>query len=332
MAKRNAGVRRHGNRWQAYVRVRGELITKTFPLDTPMSTILQWRIAQGARRVATGTFASDVATYLATVKHMPSYQSRKHQLEWWMARLGGHRSSHAVTAAEVDEHLSTLLVEGKKPGTVKHYRNALVQVFGKEPSEARRSRIPQTTRRAPRFIPPATIAQILDALPDRGRGEKGKERPDKSQTKARLWLLATTGIPQKQIGQLTAEHDRGDHLMIPGRGKGRGAAGRVMGITPAIRHSLDLMAAADAWGAFSTSSMRHSFKRALKALGLPLSWTPYDLRHTIGALVYADTGDRATVARVLGHADERTADIYAGYAHANLDRQAIERVGARFRK
>lgn len=332
MSKRSPGIRRHGKRWQAYVRVRGELFTKTFPIDTDRSVMAQWRIRQGARRPAKGTLDDAIEKYTATIKHMPSFKSRKHQLEQWSKALDGKRSSLAITTAEIDAQLSTWLTEGKSPQTVKHYRNALVQVYGKGPSEARSSRIPKTTRRAPRFIPPDTIATILEALPDRGRADKkGDDRPDTSKTKARLWLLATTGIPQKQIGQLTAECDRGDVLLIPGRSKGSGAPGRAMGVTPAIRHALDLMASAEAWGPFSASSMRQSFRRALKALKLPMSWTPYDLRHTIGALVYADTGDRATVARILGHKDERTADIYAAHAHAALDHGAMTRVGAKIK-
>lgn len=335
MSKRYPGIRRHGNRWQAYVRVKGVQLTKTFPLDTPMPEMLNWRLSQGARTVARGTLADDIARYALTIRHMPSYQERKRQLKEWAEALGGHRPRLAITTAEIDAQLSEWLSAGKAPGTVRHYRTALVQLYHRldrdTPNPARRSARPKPTRRAPRFIPPEMIAAILDVLPDRGRGAKGKSRPTVSSTKARLWLLATTGIPHKQLGQLTAEHDRGDYLVIPGRSKGHGAPGRTMAITKAIRYALDLMADAGAWGPFSTSSMRHSFRRALKVLDLPLTWTPYDLRHSLGATVYADGGDLATVARVLGHADARTTAIYAAHANAGLDRQALERAGARIK-
>jgi len=336
MSKRHPGLRRHGRRWQAYVRVRGQLYTKTFPLDTPVSTMLQWRLAQGARVAPRGTLADDIATYLLTVRHMPSYTERAYHLAQWASALGGHRSRHTITTAEIDAQLSAWLTEGKAPGTVKHYRTALVSLYrrldGDGPNPAARSHRPQASPRVPRFIPPETIAAILDALPDRGRGEKDKSRPTVSQTKARLWLLATTGIPHKQIGLLTPAHVHGEHLSVPGRQKGHGAPGRTLALTPAIRYAIELMADAGAWGPFSTSSMRHSFRRALKALGLPLTWTPYDLRHSIGALVYADTKDLATVARLLGHADPRTTAIYAAYANADVDRGALERAGAKIRR
>lgn len=337
MSKRYPGIRRHGNRWQAYVRVRGELFTKTFPLTTPVSDMLQWRLTQGARAPVRGSFTEDIATYLLTVRHMPSYQERKRQLEEWATALGGHRARATITTTEIDAQLSAWLSAGKAPGTVKHYRTALVQLYRRldgpdMPNAARRSVRPRAERRAPRFIPPETIAAILDAMPDRGRGEKGKSRNTVSQTKARLWLLAATGIPHKQLGQLTADSARGDYLVIPGRKKGHGALGRTLPITPVIRHALEMMADAGAWGPFSTSSMRHSFRRALKVLDLPLTWTPYDLRHSIGAMVYADTRDLATVARLLGHADARTTAIYASHANADVDRGALERAGAKLKR
>ena len=336
MSKRYPGLRKHGKRWQAYVRRQGTLYTKTFPIDTPIPLMLQWRIAQGARTVHRESLTADAALYLSTIKHMPSYKERRFQLETWCEVLGGDRPSAAITPAEIDAQLSTWLQAGKSPGTVRHYRTALVQMYRRlypdGPNPAARSARPATLPRAPRYIPPETILAILEAMPDRGQGVKGQSRNTVSQTKARLWLLATTGIPHKQLGQLTAESIRGDLLIVPGRQKGKGAAGRLLPINPAIRYALELMADANAWGPFSTSSMRHSFRRALKALGLPLTWRPYDLRHSMGAAIYADTRDLATVARILGHTDQRTTAIYAAHANADVDSQALGRAGARFKR
>jgi hypothetical protein len=41
--KKRRGVRRKGNKLEAYVRVRGVLYTARFPLDTPVKTIGAWR-------------------------------------------------------------------------------------------------------------------------------------------------------------------------------------------------------------------------------------------------------------------------------------------------
>ena len=316
--------------------MRGELFTKTFPLDTPVSDMLQWRLRQGAKRPARGTLADDIARYLLPIRHMPSYTERARQLKEWADALGGHRARATIITSEIDAQLSAWLESGKAPGTVTHYRTALVQLYRRldgpdMPNPARASVRPKPTRREPRFIPPETIAAILAAMPDRGQGVKGRTRDTVSKTKARLWLLATTGIPHKQLGQLTADSIRGDSLHVPGRQKGQGAPGRTLAITPAIRHALDLMADAGAWGPFSTSSMRHSFRRALKALDLPATWTPYDLRHSLAASVYADVRDLATVARLLGHVDSRTTAIYASHANAELDRGALSRAGARLK-
>ena len=46
-----------------------------------------------------------------------------------------------------------------------------------------------------RAIPFTTVERILDALPDVGQGVKGKARDNRSKTKARLRVLAYTGLP-----------------------------------------------------------------------------------------------------------------------------------------
>src|SRR5579862_6913249 len=85
------GIRRKGPGWRADIRVNGTLLTKQFPLDTPIEQMRAWRDAQVANipTVPTsGSFAADIQTYLARVQSMPSYDQRAAHLELWAQALG----------------------------------------------------------------------------------------------------------------------------------------------------------------------------------------------------------------------------------------------------
>lgn len=322
------GIRRHRARWRAYVRVNGELRTKTFPLDTPPSIMQGWIAGQRQARnprIAQGTLEADVAAYLKTVTHMPTYQERKRHLDLWVAALGGHRSRYAITTTEIDQVLSRWKTKGKageKPLSttqVRHRRTALLHFYrrldGKHaPNPVRDSWRPIDPPPEPRAIPPDLVAKILAEV----RGPK---------TRARLWVMATTGLPQSTLGKLTPADVEDTRVRIPGRRKGAGAAGRWFPLYPAAKAALKAFADAKAWGPFSTGGMRSRWQDALKRLKLPPSLRPYDLRHSFGTLLYQQTGDLATVARLLGHVGTSTTVRYSLDAHAALDAAAVAKVG-----
>jgi integrase len=76
-------------------------------------------------------------------------------------------------------------------------------------------------------------------------------------------------------------------------------------------HAFRRFVALGCWGPFSRSSMRQSFKRACAALEIPVTLTPYQLRHSFGTLVYASSGDLHATGLLLGHRDARTTARYA---------------------
>jgi integrase len=313
------GIRRKGNRWEVSVRVKKKLRTTTFPLDTPDAIMAAWREAQRQQPVAAGSLAADVNAYLETVRHMPTYAERKFHLEWWVNRLGPDRSRYAITTQEIDAALSALRVE-KSPTTARHYRSALLHLFNRLGGVAalnpvRASVRPHDPPPQPRAIPPATLKAILHAI----KGPK---------TRARLWVMASTGLPHAQLMQLTPAsvdwaHNR---VRIPARKKGHGAAGRWLPLSRHARFAFRALDRAGAWGPFSSGAMRITWQRALKRLGLPMTWRPYDTRHTMGAQLYRATGDLATVARLLGHADQRTTVRYSLEAHEDTDAAAMAKV------
>jgi integrase len=348
MPKKDPGIRRHGAGWQTYVTVKGTDHTKTWPLDTPRTEMREWRQRMKARgRVArAGTLADDITRYLGTVKHMPTYDTREAHLQEWADALGGDRRRASITPTEVAAVLSTWLTtpRPRRPGpgqrkaepvtkplgpvAVRHRRTALRSLYvaldGAHEADRFFEGVPIPADPAPdvRTVDPAALPAILAAL-----------RSD-SLTRYRLAVMATTGMPPAILQQVQAHHvdaARGT-VVWQGRKKGGGTRAQVRPLSAEGVEAFRQFFAAGAEGPFSTSSLYKAWKRALRACGLPTHWRPYDLRHLFGALVYAETGDLATVGRLLGHADPNDLRVTARYAAAAaslVDASAAAKTGAR---
>jgi integrase len=140
----------------------------------------------------------------------------------------------------------------------------------------------------PKGIPYPIVRQLFQQMRD------GK-------SKARLMVLAYTGIPHAQMQQIQASDfdPAAATVRVPGRKKGAGTNARIVPLTPDGVRAFKAMARNEAWGTFSRSSLHKAFRRAchklpaLKASADQL--TPYDLRHSFGTEVYRSSGDiRAT--------------------------------------
>jgi integrase len=313
------GIRQKGNRWEVYVTVNGERVWTTFPLATPLQTMEVWRRDQRHVPPPSDSFAADIASYLLTVQHMPTFHERSFHLQFWQRALGPERARATITTTEINQCLSKLKASGKSNTTVRHYRTALLHLFNRlDPdglNPVKRTWKPADPPLEARALEPAVVWQILKAI----KGPK---------TKARLWVMATTGLPHKQLMQLTpASVDwPASRVLVLARRKGAGAAGRWLPLSKSARYAFRSLDKAEGWGAFSVGGMRQTFQRALKALGLPSTIRPYDIRHMVGTELYRATGDLATVARLLGHADIKTASRYSLAAHELNDRLAMDKV------
>jgi integrase len=324
--KPRPGIRRKGNRWEVYVRVSGELHRTSFPLTTPLVEMSDWQDRQRARLAPDpeGGLAADVTRYLLTVRHMPTFNERKRHLELWVAVFGTDRDPHSITTSEIDAQLSEWRASGLAPTSVRHRRTALLHLFNKlygdKENPVRRSWRPSDPKPEPRAIPPAVLKQILRSI----TGPK---------TRARLRVIAATGLPHKQVMLIRPEDIdwTRSRVRIAPRQKGAGAAGRWLPMNRHARFAFRALAKADAFGEFSTGAMRITWQRALKRLNLPASIRPYDVRHTAGTLLYQATRDLATVARLLGHSDPRTAARYSIEAHVEVDTAAMELLSKAYR-
>ena len=300
--------RRRGRVYEVYTRVNGRYYSKTFPLATPIAEMRAWqmriRLECGKDRAARGTLAGDVAEYLERVRTMPTFKERERHLELWIEALGGHRPRATIPASDIDRVLQSWLLAGLAASTVSNRRTALMHLWNRLDGKDGRNPVRGTPRPAePRPLPRAlsydTIQRIFAVM-----------RP--SATRARLRVLAYTGLPPALIRQIVPEDIdwKAQCLRTRPRGKGRGADAIVV---PLLTEAIDAFREfdrCDAYGPYSGGSFYKAFQHACRKVGVTDA-RPYDLRHSYGTLIYRVTGDLGTTAGLLLHSEVSTARRYA---------------------
>lgn len=317
---------------------------------------------RGPNRPAAGTFSGDAATYLRAVRAMPSITMRRADIARWVELFGARRRD-TISADEIRAQRDTWLLHGPKriirkatrepktrrvtapayfveidaplaASTVNHRLRALSHFWTvlDGPSAYNPVReVPEADEGdgEPRGIPQLVAQAILDAMPERGRGIRHHKRATVSQTKARLRVMYWTGLSQRQLARLRPKDVdlEARTLYVERRKKGKGAAASTRPLTPEAVEAFTALDVAAAWDAFSTSSMRASFRRACKALGLE-GLRPYDFRHSLATDIYTATHDVKAVQEGLGHADIRTSMRYMQAAVSPVIAAAMQKVSA----
>jgi integrase len=340
------GIYRDDIGYSVQLMVRGRRIEKRFPRGTALSKMKDWRDGKRIKRRGSrsdpdhATFAEDVRRYLKTAKHMPTYDQREYDLNQWITALGGARPRSSITGTELDQVMADWMTtpqprgRGQKPAplnpqTVKLRRTALRRMYRvldgeSAPNIVRDSTAPQEYAAEARGLSMTVVRDIFDAMP------ANEWRP-------RLKLLAFAGLPPKLLGQVEAGDVFPDtlQLRVRGRRKGRGAAGSVRPITPQAAEAFAELGRFDAFGEFDAWRQFDAFSSAVRRVNAqrkednlpPLTrLKPYDLRHSFGTWLYEQTGDLATVARLLG-VTLQTARRYALGATNVLDVRAIRKLG-----
>lgn len=345
MARKPKGIRRRRNKWAVNVRVNGHLYWTTFPLDTPLQEMKEWREEQvekfGGERSVAGGFGADIQTYLARVSAMPSYKQRAAHLELWAQALGRDRPRRTITAEEIDLVLQEWL-ETLAPATVRKRRTALQSFFAK--MNGKKSRLVNPVKGSENPKPPKAEARGLDylaieraiaAMPDQ-RDTKKSLPPRVNQSKIRARVLAYSGLPPgllKKIQPHDLQLTVGTVRIAP-RLKGSGVEARTLPLIPEALEAFKEFHAANCYGAFATESLNRSFKRGCKKAGLdPATVHLYDLRHSFLSQVYRVTRDLATVGRLGLHAEGSKATArYAKGANQEVDQAATEAFAAALAK
>lgn len=311
----------HGPR--AQIRIHGILHRKRFKRGTDRFIIRQWLFAQemryrGTRALKTGRFAEDARAYLLAVGAMPTFAERKAHIDEWIAvfedRPRAGISSDEIAAQLARWRTTPRTVTYTRRTTTKAPRTARITLSASAVNKRRTALMhlysvldgrsgPNPVKDTPKFREPdplprgldyASIKALFVAMPD-------------SPSKARLMVLAYTGVPHKQIEQLEPDHIdlTARTVRVTGRRKGKGTGARLVPLTADGVKALRAMMRTEAWGPFSRSSLRKAFKLACRKVPAlkPLAdtLTPYDLRHSFGTEVYRASGDIRATQVLMGH-------------------------------
>jgi integrase len=327
MARKLTGIRRHGNKWQALVRVNGDLQTKTFEL-TELEAAVAWREAQQQPAAPSGSFAAKVAEYLAQNQSKASIDQAAAHLELWLAALGRDRAPRTITKDEInfvlDDWLRTL-----KPGTVRKRRMWLRQFFvflTGTGGPCQHATNPKEPKAGARGIDYLIIEKALGSMPARRSAKRGTLGP-LSLALIRARVMIYTGLPPKLLKAVTADDldFRAAKLYVHGRTKGDGVEERELSLGPEALAAFKAYHAAYAYGdGWSVSSMGRSVKAAFKRVGYTRHVRLYDLRHSYLTQVYRITRDTATVARLGMHAEGSPITArYTKGANQEVDEAAV---------
>lgn len=307
---------------------------RRFPPGTALRAMTRWQEDTRAalrkeRQTRPGSLLADLETYMAARAAMPTRKARRHDLAAWFDALGADRSRHSVTPAEIQAQLERWRLGGWAPGTCNRARTALQSFYtvlnGKSGANPVRD-VPKyrEPRRPPKPLDYPTFERILAAMPDYGATVRGATRREVSQTKARLRVIAYTGLPHAQVKALQPAHI--DWLQarvyILGRKKGDGTDDRWLPLSQAGLAALRAFAAASAWGPFSSSAMHASFLRGATKAGRP-DLTPYDLRHLFGTTLLRATLNRAATRDLMLHTSDATTRRYVAAAIGDELRAAL---------
>lgn len=243
------------------------------------------------------TLAADVASYLKTLSGRSKDDADNLLAHWLTAFSDRHR--HSLTAIELRQHAATWTCAAS---TFNHRRQALISLYRAldGPSAANPAReLPK--RQEQQGAPKALTYDVIDAV-------FAKMPP--SQSRARLKLMAYTGLPQMQMERLEPNDWHGDKLRVTPRRKGAGAAGRWLPLSAEAQAALVEFTQWKCWGPFSRSSLYKAWAR----YG-PKGTNPYSLRHSwITELYRRSNGDVLAVKQLALHSMLQQTERYAAAA------------------
>ena len=233
---------------------------KRFPRGTALRTIRGWQdnmrvsLRASAPRNLRSRFEADAERYLAGLRRMPSYRERERNISLWTEEFGPRRRS-SITTDEIAAVLQEWERQGYAASTLNHRRGALMHLWSTLDGPKANNpvaRIPRykEPRPEPRGLSWEDVDRILAAMPDRGQPLAGRTVDDASKTKARLAVIAFTGLTQSQLKQLRPQDIswRESAIRAPARNKGTGTSAQVLPVNRRGLEALARFAELDCWG------------------------------------------------------------------------------------
>lgn len=265
-----------------------------------------------------GMFPEDVTRYLKTISSDSHRRnSRGYLAHWERAFAGRHRND--ITELEVQQVFAAI---DKQPSTKNHIRHALIDFY-------------VTLNGTSGYNPARVLTKVRERYDDaRALSYDVIERLfavlDPTPSKARLMIMAYTGLPPAQIERITP-HDLFLHkqaVYVRPRRKGAGVPGKLLPLSDAGKRAFQLLASLHAYGTFQRKQLQRTFTYGLKKAGVtvPPGTRPYDLRHSFLTEVYRQTGDLKAVSELGLHATLEQTSRYATGAVSERATKAIAAV------
>lgn len=323
MSRLPRGITKRPEGWRISVRVHGQLYQKSFKPSTPQATVetalltarSRWR---ASRRDDTDvSLAGQVARYVADhLAGRPCRAEFGRYLDLWVAALDVE-TADAVTKDDVARVLNGWRRElaadscNKRRTALLTFYNTLNGKSGYNP-----------VREVPKFRPPDPLPRGLAY----SQIEKALNTMSRCATRARLTVLAYTGMRAGQLMKLTPDHwDHRQHVLtVPGTTKGRGTRPYTIPLSQRATEALKEFDALEAWGVFRVSPLGRMWKAAAAKAKLPDGTVPYDLRHSFGTAIYQATGDLHAAQKLLGHAGIQMTERYTLAAVPAQQRAAVK--------
>lgn len=339
------GISRSATGWRISLGPGGKTYRRHFPPSTPQATV-ETALLNARKTLARdepahdGSLASEMQRYLLDhYTGKPGYDERDRHLSLWLVELGPQTQRDAITRDDVARVLNNWRASGLGADTCNKRRTALLALFNTLDGKGGSNPV----RDVPKFRPPDPMPRGLayDQI------DKALRLLPACRTRARLSLMAYTGIRPAQMMRLTMDHwDHKNHVLtVPGTRKGHGTRPYVIPLCVQAREAMTEFDSTNAWGTFTWAPIGRMWREAWLSMlsGATRSQvrahpelyahitTPvvYDLRHSFGTEAYRATGDLKAVKDLLGHASMRMSERYTLAAVPAQRLEAVQKFGAR---
>jgi integrase len=263
------------------------------------------------------TFQADVQTYLRTLSSPNHRKNASSYLAHWV-RAFADRQRNTITDVEIKTVFAGI---DKSASTKGHLRRELFQFY--RTLNGREGYNPVHTLRAPLRQHPDARALTYDVI------ERIFQAMPETRQKARLQVMAYTGLPQSLIAKLRpVDLDLAERkVYVRPRRKGAGVEGRELPLSDKGIEALTIFQQRNAFGSFQNRQLMAAWKKAIDQSGVivPAGTRPYDLRHSFLTEVYRETGDLKAVSELGMHA---TLEQTARYAKGAVSERATKVIGA----
>jgi integrase len=289
------GIYRDAFGYSICTKVQGVQLERRYALNSDLDKLkairANWIVERRQGVPVAHAFAATAADFLATFpRKSRRWVDAENAISHWLKAGLGRLPLDALTPERIATQLAAWKAAGAASSTLRHRRRELSNLFtwryglgGINPVRAV-PRPPTTRRDRPRDFPYVVGRLILFCM-----------KRD-SLTKIRLRVMLETGWPHMVLARLEARdlHLATRSAYIVPRRKGKGVPGRKVPLSRRATAALRAFHQADAYGSFSTSSMRASFILArdrARAIWEAHDWKestpwpaaddlhPYDFRH-----------------------------------------------------